>query len=173
MPVELIVEDGTMVSEANSLVSLEYADSYHAYRGNGAQWTESDAESRKIALIRATDYICRHYRWKGIKSDSEQSLCWPREGMTDEDGAAVDISGIPERLKNGVCEGALRELSGPLDPDQERGGRVRREKVDVLEIEYSEGAPAGTLYLVLDTLVAPFIRGVVSADLAAITILRA
>ena len=52
-----------------------------------------------------------------------------------------------------MCLVAIRLLNGiNMSPDLERGGKVIREKIDVIDISYSEGAPATTRFLEIDNL---------------------
>ncbi|WP_434033588.1 DnaT-like ssDNA-binding protein [Cupriavidus sp. a3] len=100
----LVVEDSTGKPDANSYVSVAEADSYHGDRGN-ANW--SAATTKEAALINATSYVDSLYRFQGLRASDTQALEWPRAGVT----------GIPKRLKDAVCELALRALSGPLAAD--------------------------------------------------------
>jgi hypothetical protein len=135
-----VVEDGSIVANANSFVSVAEANAYHTDRGNSV-WTGDDAV-KQAALIKATDFIQQKYgcQWKGYKVDPiRQPLDWPRAGID-----YVDYQTIPEKLKNAVCELALEALSEELNPSLERGGAVKREKVDVVEVEYMDSASSTT-----------------------------
>lgn len=141
------VEDGTIVTGANSFVSVSYADDYHADRGN-ATWTGTDAV-KQAALVKATDYIEQKYSFLGSLVDDDQPLSWPRyiEG--------VDYNAIPDRLKQAVCILALESLSDDLNPTQDRA--VKREKVDVIEVEYMDNATRGKSRPAVTGLLRPYI----------------
>jgi hypothetical protein len=164
----LLVENGAIVSGAESYIDAASATTYHANRGNTA-WTGTDAV-KEAALRRATAYLDGHYRarWKGCRvrpapSDTlaEQPLEWPRYDV-DVSGYTFPYDQIPQRLKDACCELALRALSGDLAEDFTSG--VKREKVDVLETEYFQGAAPGTTYRIVDDLLSDFLKPAGTAD---------
>jgi hypothetical protein len=153
----LIVEDGSGLGTANSLARLDEADAYHAERGQ-TDWAGADESAREAALIRGSAFLCRHYSWRGYRLSPGQALCWPRMGVLDDEGWPVAADIVPPAVRRAACEAALRELSASLDPDLPRGGRIAKEKVDALEVAYSSAAPAGSVYPVINGLVAGLIR---------------
>ena len=53
MPVSpniLIVEDGSIVADANSYIDYDYAENYHTLRGNSA-WADGDSTQKQYAII--------------------------------------------------------------------------------------------------------------------------
>jgi len=155
----MIVEDGTIVNDANSYVTVSYADSFHNDRANSS-WTGTDAV-KEAALIKATDYIEQVYegRWVGYLVDNDQPLSWPRTyNVNGSVYVDYDISGdIPKRLKQAVCILALESLSGELNPVLDRA--VKREKVDVIEVEYMDGASDGKRRPAITGLLRPYLKG--------------
>lgn len=149
------VETGSIVAGANSYVSVADADTYHADRGN-AGWTGDNAV-KQAALVKATDYIEQQYAelWKGQLVDEQQPLSWPRAGVS-----AIAEDEIPTKLKQAVCILALEALAADLNPALARGGAVKREKVDVIEVEYMDGASARTVRPAVDGL----LRGLLSVS---------
>lgn len=123
-------EDGTIVAGANSYVTVAYADTYHDDRGN-TSWTGTDAV-KQAALIKATDYVDQNYDFNGYIYDEDQALNWPRSIFN------ADTDEIPDKLQQAVCMLALEALSEDLNPTL--GRNVKREKVDVIEVEYQDGA---------------------------------
>lgn len=147
------VEDGTIVDGANSYVPVAYADTYHADRGNTA-WAGLNNAAKQSALIKATDYVEQTYqgRWVGYLEDEDQPLSWPRTCCN------TDISGeIPDKLKQAVCILALESVSAELNPTQ--GRAVKREKVDVIEVEYSDYAKLGSTRPAIDGLLRKLLSG--------------
>lgn len=142
MPV-LIVEDGTGLVDANSYVTLEEAQSYNDNHGNSV-WGETSPDDAKIvALIRGTSYIDTRYGtlFNGRKKNGRaQALEWPRVGASDAAGQEILPDEVPVEIKRATIEAALRELQEPssLQPDYTQSSRVVREKVDVLEVQYSD-----------------------------------
>jgi hypothetical protein len=147
--VTMVVEDGTGLANANSYGSDAEAFAYHEARGN-AGWaapSSPSADAHLSALIRATSYIDGRYgtRFPGTRLNGrDQALQWPREDAVDEDGFEVEDDEVPAEVKRATFEAALRELASPgsLNPDVTMTDRVKREKVDVIEVEYSQSTSA-------------------------------
>ncbi len=162
----LIVEDGSIVADANSYITYDYAENYHALRGNSA-WAAGDASDKQFAIIRATQAVDSIYKgqWSGSQTEyGTQELEWPRQGVWVGDVEIADDT-IPTALKKAVCEAALRELASPnsMMPDLDRGGKIKRVKADTVEVEYSEGASSTTSFTAIDGLLVDLIAGA-SAD---------
>lgn len=159
----LTVEDGSRVTGANSYVSIADADAYHAARGNSS-WTGEDT-AKEAAILRAMAWL-ESRPWKGrpysgpVGFTGYQALQWPRVDVELE-GYAVPWDEIPQGVVNALCEAALVEIGSPgaLAPELERGGQVRREKVDVIETEFFAGAPAVTVYAALNQHLRGLVRG--------------
>lgn len=134
--IELIVEDGRGLPDANSYVSVSYADSYSKNRNYDA-WLSQSEYVRKAAVIKGMDYVDSLFRWKGTRKYRNQSLCFPRIDIVDDDG--FNRSGeIPENLKKAVCEAAFLVVDQyTLFASQDPLGPVKkdRKKADVAEIE--------------------------------------
>lgn len=167
-PSILIVEDGSIVTSANSYVTYDYALAYHALRGNSA-WALGTVLNQQYAIIRATQAIDSIYKgkWKGEQTDyGVQELEWPRSGVTVGSNTIADDA-IPAAIKKSVCEAALRELETPnsLTPDLERGGEIKRVKADTVEVEYSDGANATTTFTAIDGLIADLVSGTSASNI--------
>jgi hypothetical protein len=136
----LIVEDGTVVSGANSYVSQADADAYHLDRGNAA-WSALTSTQKDANLIKATQFIDSKYRskWAGSLFNILQPLCWPRTFVTDLSALLSEstLPPIPPQLKYAVCEAALLFISTDLNAATDRG--VQREKVGEIETSYFDG----------------------------------
>lgn len=104
----IIVEDGSIVSNANSYVSEAELTSFATARG--ITLTNSTEE----LLIRAMDYIEALY-FKGVKLTSTQSLQWPRAYVLI-DNYYINTDVIPTELKNGLmhCAIAIDQDNDPL-----------------------------------------------------------
>lgn len=152
----LEVEDGTGKTNADALISLAYADSYHADRGN-ATWTGTDA-AKEIAIRRASSHLTFGYRWMGYKvKGRDQAMAWPRSWVMDADGWNVDADSVPIEIQQACAELALAELvePGALTPTVTPSTQVKREKVGPLEVEYmaartDPGAERPVLLIVRD-----------------------
>lgn len=155
----LIVEDGTGLPEADSYASVDFADAYHAARGNTV-WADYDTtEVKEPALRKATDYMVQMYRerWQGYRLLIDQALDWPRTDVVVYPFAlASDI--VPAEVAQACVRLALLIAGGAeLTPPTERV--VIREKVGPLETEYAPGYPAHTVYRDIDALLQPFLSG--------------
>ena len=142
----MVVEDGTGLSNADSFVSVAYADTYFTTRGVSA-W--ASLTNKEALLIKATDYIEAVYSesWKGVTLNDTQSLSFPR--IID------DATIYPDRLKKAVCELALKANDGDLLVDVEQ--RTIEEKVDVISVKYAEYSDQKTQYSMVYGLISPYL----------------
>jgi hypothetical protein len=182
----ITVETGAGVAGANSYISVVDCDSYHALRGS-ADWVAATDADKESALVKAAQYL-DSINWVGRKTLRTNAMAWPREsygeansfivypsgqeirgGIIDRDGFEIEVDEIPIEVINAQCEAALRIIQGvDLLPDLERGGQVIREKIDVIETEYSPGATPLTVISAIDSLLVGLIKSTTS-----ISILRA
>jgi hypothetical protein len=137
----LIVETGAGLPNADALISVDFADTYHQARGN-ATWT-GDTALKEAAIRRATSFMSVSYAWAGNRTKGRaQALAWPRAGVEDEECYGIPIDEIPIEVKNATAEIALRELVSPgsMNPDFTASAAVKREKVGQLEVEYANSS---------------------------------
>lgn len=127
----IVVEDGSIVSGANSYVSEADLTAFATARGITLVADEDEL------LIKAMDYI-ESLDFQGIKVSRDQSLQWPRAYVTI-DQYNFPSNAIPNELKNGLCQVAIAidQDMNPLAPLEQT---VKREKVDVIEVEYMDGS---------------------------------
>lgn len=157
----LVVETGAGLSNANSYVSVEFANSYVADFASSSTWSAAES-SRKESLLRlATQFLDLNYRYKGYRTSLTQALAWPRSsasdyndrygGISTDDNQYISSDEIPLCVKQATVEAALRFLAGddPLaaiaDP-----GSVKRQFVKIgqieEEMEYAGGKGQSPLY---------------------------
>lgn len=108
----LIIEDGTIVTNANSYVTLVELQAYADDRG--FTLPTSDAEQEQFVL-RAMDYL-ESRRFQGKRADETQSLQWPRTGVKVN---CIDFAEdeIPETLKKALSQLVVELQAGtPLYP---------------------------------------------------------
>lgn len=132
----IVVEDGTIVANANSYVSEANLTTYATDRGLTLVADES------ILLIKAMDYI-ESIGYKGVKVLSTQALQWPRYSVY-LDGYYFPSNEIPKELKQAQMAVAVSIDQGD-DPLATIGQGVKREKVDVLEVEYMPGSSSAPI----------------------------
>lgn len=167
----LIVEDGSMVTGAESYASVAYANGYFIGIGNET-WSDLDLSAKEQALRLATQYIQNEYFsvWQGVKRQHTQALDWPRENVyiagTD---SLVANSIIPNEIKNACCLLAYKASVGALYSDKERS--IKREKIDVLETEYFESDSNQKEYREIDAMLRRYMISA-SAKSGALPIVR-
>lgn len=110
----------------------------------GYDWNAA-LDLRLAALTRASQYIDNRYsgKWLGTRTDGRtQPLAWPRTDAEDVEGNEIPDDEVPVEVEHATYEAALRELASPgsLSPDYSSTSsqQVKRKRVDVIEIEYSE-----------------------------------
>ena len=141
----LIVESGVGMVDSESYISVDYANAYFDKRITKDEW-DLIVDKEKV-IIGAMDYIETSYKYKGTKLNPNQALEFPRliNGSVE----------FPTRLKNAVCELALKNSKGVLLEDTERA--TIREKVGELEVEYDKDSPQGVEYKYVFNLIAPWL----------------
>ncbi len=109
-----VVEDGTGLSTANSYLSVEDAATYHATYTGSDDWTSATDAEQKLALIQATQYLDAKYhsKWRGVRTNEDQALDWPRTEAEDDDGYDIDDESVPVPLEQACAELALRVVLG-------------------------------------------------------------
>ena len=153
----LIVEDGVGKSTADSYISVTDSDTYVTkYHGASHAWISLTTAVKEVLLRRAALYMDDHYlpRWKGYASTDTQALQWPRYNVVTESGWCVDSDDIPDNLQRAQVEAGIRfntDATAP-QPDLDRGGKVKSEKVDVITVVYMDGASSRTMYTQVDEL---------------------
>jgi len=108
----LVQETGQGLSNANSYVSVAYAD---AYFDGISEWTAASIEARTAALIVGFDSVEQLYgpNYLGsIRPTSQQAALFPRLAFTDNNGRLVNANTIPACLLRAQCEVALMHLKG-------------------------------------------------------------
>ena len=159
----LIVEDGTLVSGAESLCSVDFADTYLADRGY-TLWAGLTTTQKEQAHRRAADYIEQAYgpRWEGYKASASQALSWPRQDVPMKDAGGQHIAAyfpanvVPAIVQQAQAAMAFKAASGDLSPDLTRA--VQSETIGPLSTTYANGSPQFTRYRVIDNMLAPLLR---------------
>lgn len=130
----MTVEDGTGLADADSYVSVDFADSYYSGRGY-SDWSSLETEDREQLLVKATDFIDSVFDWYGKKASYEQALNFPRLNLIDPSGYTVE--GVPLQVKHAVCEAVKILVSGSdLFRTLSENGAVVSEKIGELQFSY-------------------------------------
>lgn len=138
MALVLIVEDGTIVPNANSFVTVAEADEYlQANIHVWPVWSDLSEESKEALLIWATRYLDQRAIWKGRKTNNTSALRWPRTGVKDADGEWIGDFTIPPQLKQATIEMARYLIESDRSTDRPQDG-LSRLKVDVIELVFNQ-----------------------------------
>ena len=135
----LIIEDGSIVSGANSYITLAEYRSWSNARGIIS--SDSDVVLER-SIFRSMDYF-EQLLFIGNKANENQSLQWPRtEALID--GYYVDATEIPAQVKKAIYEAVKVEVDGYSELNvQDR--RTVKEKVGDIEIEYASNSENRTI----------------------------
>lgn len=155
------VEDGTGLDNAQSYVTVEELDGYyelHLYPPSG--WATTTEAQKEAALVMATRLLDSAVEWKGAPVNEQQALGWPRYGVTLIYDAGAQATGViitgnenitvtgehlvasnivPKAVKDATMELSRYLLAADRAVAQDTPA-IKRQKVDVLEREYFEGA---------------------------------
>jgi hypothetical protein len=107
----LIIEDGTIVTGANSFVTDAELQTYATARGFALPATEAERDS---LLILAVDYLfSKEQSMKGERINATQDLMYPRKGVC-EYNFKVAKDAIPSNLKKAQMELAVQSNKSAL-----------------------------------------------------------
>lgn len=160
----IVVEDGTVVSGANSFVSVAEFISFASNRGIDIDTTDDDPD---VLLIKAMDdLVSKESQFKGSRVDEDQTLPFPREDvwmygyelLPTELTDGTDQYPIPQELKNAQMQIALYLKAG-IDLAPITNNNLKRKKTGPLEREYFQGGSQPYLKQ-LDTWLAPLLKSV-------------
>ncbi len=148
----LVVEDGTGLANAESYVSVAYADQ-HCVRFGHASWAALTETAKEVALRKATRYIDGRYRFLGRKLFEIQALQWPRETLSEDWRWPV------RKVQEATVELAVKAAASALYVDQSPNG-VRVEQVGPIRTEYDPQRFGGqTRYAEVDEMLAEYVGG--------------
>lgn len=134
----LVIEDGTIVTGANSYIDIPEAKAFAAARGVDLGTDDVVTEQR---LLLAMDYL-ESLNYKGTRTDPDQQLlAWPRVGVTF-DGRTFGDHVIPNQLKSAQAQLAVEQFNGVVIFASTGASTtvgelaVKKEVVDVIETEF-------------------------------------
>lgn len=148
---------------SDTYISVSDADTYasnHFISDDVSVWNNASTSNKEAALRQATQYIDSRFRdrFVGVIQSTAQSLEWPRTNAVDRSGRT--LTGTPQVVKDATVELAKERLvaDGNLVPVEDRGGKVKREAVGSIEVEYMDGAPPGRTYKFAEMLLSQVLR---------------
>ena len=156
-----VVEDGTGKVDANSYVTVGYANAYFTERGLFV-WDNYFDDAKQAALILATDYIemrfASQFSGSRLYPDNPQSLSFPRKDATTR--ITINRLGI----ERATCEYAYRAIQESLVKDVKSDSMMSmRVKIGSIEKETNFGynskrADMFASYPTADLLVKPYLK---------------
>lgn len=136
----LIVEDGTVIANAESYISVAEADTYWTNHGDPASWTDATTIQKEVALRYATSWIDVNYKWRSTLLEEAQVLDWPRGLFVDDDCRTRGGTTIPQELKDAEAEMALFQIDGNLHLSSTNTNLISREIGKSKDVYASGGA---------------------------------
>lgn len=136
MALTLIVEDGSVVTGANTWADVERLDAYCEAHVAGATVLALDDTVKNTLLVQSMRVMRDGLVWAGEKVDLTQPTPWPRNYCVDREGYELPGDAIPEIVLDAQCEMCIRLYIEDFTSDPTPG--VTYERVDVLAVAYSE-----------------------------------
>ena len=135
----ITVEDGSVVSGANSYLSVADADSYFTEHSSPADWSGATTGEKEAALKYATLWLDNNQKWYSCIVSTSQVLDWPRKSFVDSEGRSIGGSNVmPQALLDATAELAIEYIKSNFVEATEN---IRRERMGSSETEYSGGGP--------------------------------
>lgn len=131
----------TLIVGTNTYDTLANVNAYWELRGN-TDWEEADDDLKEPAIVKATDWLERNFRWRGSKLTAEQRLGWPRIEAYDDDDFVIGETSAPWQVKEALAIVADLMRVGTYDLEgimTSNKRSLKRTKVDVIEVEYDPG----------------------------------
>lgn len=133
----LIIEDGTIVADANSFITVAEWETYLALYGKVATGAEADKE---VALIKAQRAISTRYNFDGALVEQAQPTCLPRNWSKPIKGFTIANNVVPQDFKDAQAElafdiqegadpfaNATAGAKGPVTGERSKAGPVETE----------------------------------------------
>ena len=115
------------------------ANTYFLAHSNADEWRDASTLTKNRALVTAARSFDRQ-NWVGTPTDlvTPQDLAWPRTGVTDRNGEAVDPNTTPDDVDEGNWEWALDLVKNGAIADATPGTNTKKtrssKKVDVITV---------------------------------------
>lgn len=144
MAVTIIVEDGTIVANANAYIDVAEATAYALQRG---VTLPADDDEVGAMIIQATDFLeSKACEYAGRKTDPDQSLEWPRTDayLFGNDDTPYPPNSIPKNLKQAQAALVVAVSQGiVLLPNVGPQDYVIEETVGPITTKYANPIQAG------------------------------
>lgn len=160
----LTIEDGSIVSGAESYATVAELDAYCTNHG----LTLSGSDAAKEALLRRAVQYLEDQNWKGARVSAGQVLSWPRagvyvHGLPDE----LDSDAVPAPIVAAQCQLAYDQAQADLLPSG-AGRETLSETVGPISVSYAASGAAALLPTPTRALalLRPYLRGGFSLSVA-------
>lgn len=161
----LTVETGSGSPTADSYNSVdEVTTHFDAFGITPTGWAALTTAVKEQHCRKATDYLDTKFqgRWRGSKAALDQALSWPRYGVLNDDGWAIDHNTVPAAIKKAHAELVARSVASGLNADiTAPSGAIQSKRVKVGSIEiataYQGGASQRPVYDVVIGLLKEFV----------------
>lgn len=139
MPVEIIVEDGSGVEDANSYATVETAREFAEKRGVVLSADNDEVSSQ---LIRAFDWLdAKEEEFQGVRVYADTAF--PRAGVT-VNGFELAADAIPKQLIAAQLQLVIAQSNGiDISPNFVPADYVVKEKVGPLETTFADPVEVG------------------------------
>lgn len=128
----LIIENGSIVNGANSLVTVSEYREYLEIQGDDTQnETESEVEARLIKAMRYINRLESSIKGRRVQYDPPQPLVLPRYGLSFFEEYLFPSDKIPNEFKNAQIIAARTLLFEELEPDLDSGNLILAEKIRI------------------------------------------
>lgn len=165
----LVVEDGTGLANADSLVSVSQIDAYSAAHYESTHvlsiaWAALISGNKDIKARQGYAWMEEHLgrSWRGVRASDTQALDWPRADVEDIDGNALDNDEIPNAVQNLQCEMSMRAAYEDIRPDLDEDAAKTQEAVSVgslsVSTSYMGGATGEKDYVFARRMVARYLQ---------------
>lgn len=132
----LILEDGTGLASATSLVSVAEVRDFASARGDTLPTVDADLET---LIILAHDYLLRFEdRFQGFRRRETQALPFPRNGISLY-GRFLSVGTIPRTLKSALAQLVIEGIGNDILPIG-TGNPIVKEIVGPITTQYAAGA---------------------------------
>lgn len=150
-----------LVVGTNSYINVADADIYFEHAIHADAWDAAPAATKESALVTATRTLDRQ-GWLGEKYQDAptQVLDFPRSGLTDSEGDAVDETAVPQEIFDATCEYGLALINdAALQDQQNTGSNIKKVKAGSAEIEYIRGTSGPRFPTIVNELIGLWLKG--------------
>lgn len=137
----LIVEDGTIVTDANTWVTDAEFQAYASMNGVTLPTLISEREVLLFAGVKGV--TAKENKLKGCRVSSTQELPYPRVG-SDVNGFAVPATSIHKNVKKSQMELALQALNSDIFVSGQTQN-IASEKLGELQVDYFSGGSSAII----------------------------